>query len=387
MLKKLFILNVFLLALAQFSNISPLFGITQPKLYLFDFFIPLYALFGLLSFMLANKKIYLPKNLWIFVIFTIIAFTSLVPVFSQNTLDAFISAFLYLFRWIAYLLAAIVTYIAIKNKEFSTTFVYKVFIYSGVFLSLVGFVQLLVLPDFTVLDPLLGWDPHKNRIASTFFDPNFLGGFLVLLIILLLFKKDLFKDSARNQLLFLFFTTVFLTYSRSAWGMLSIVILFYGFKRSVWILVAAFLLVFSAYFAVPRIQTRIAGITDPSDSASLRLVSWQNTANIIQDNVFLGVGFNALKQAKIEYGFLNPDTETTHSASGTDSSFLLVLVTTGVVGFLIFISGFFLPAVSKPSFLSFALVGSLFLESQFVNSLFFPQIMFLWLSIYSLESS
>ena len=151
------------------------------------------------------------------------------------------------------------------------------------------------------------------------------------------------------------------------------------------LLLLAVCIMFLAYFAVPRVQTRISGVTDPADSAHFRLISWSNTLDIASDNLFLGVGYNSFRYAQKEYGVFDPGTVGGHSGAGSDSSFLLVLATTGIIGLIVFTLAYFFPIASSISNLTpyrLVLVASLvglFIESQFVNSLFYPQIMFLWL--------
>jgi len=164
------------------------------------------------------------------------------------------------------------------------------------------------------------------------------------------------------------------------------VLLLFGVLRSPKLLLVAFLAGFLAYFAVPRVQTRISGITDPDDSAKLRLVSWTHAVNIFSENPIFGVGFNLYRQAQERFGFFDyADSEGGHAGAGSDSSLLLVLATTGVVGFVLFlftnVSIFFksLKSLNTPVGLALAIsLFGLFLDSQFINSLFFPQIM-LWM--------
>jgi O-antigen ligase len=298
--------------------------------------------------------------------------------------DEFYRAFSYNFRWLFYLQAVNLLYNLIKIDMLEKATVIKSLLLSGVFLSLAGFIQLMVLPDFTVLDPALGWDPHKNRLASTFFDPNFTGGYLSLVLIYIFLMKDelttkFFQKKSLRFFFLLILAAIFLTYSRSTWGMLGIAILLYGWKHSGKIVLLAIFVAFLAYFAVPRIQTRVSGITDPADSAHFRLISWKNTLDIAKDNLVMGVGYNAFKQAQIEYGYLAPDARKEHSATGSDSSILLVLATTGVFGFVIFFVGYFLPFLSKKRWHYAVFLLPLFLQTQFINALFYPQIMFLWL--------
>jgi O-antigen ligase len=224
------------------------------------------------------------------------------------------------------------------------------------------------------------WDPHKNRLASTFFDPNFTGAYLVICATLL-FKYLHKKRRLALLSLLILILGIFLTFSRSSWAMFAFVILVYGLFRYRWLLLASLLLGFSAYFFVPRVQTRLSGATDPADSAHFRIISWNNTWTIAKDNLLTGVGFNAFRYSQRDYGFLDVDNFNKHSGAGSDSSLLFVLVTTGVFGLVVFLCGF--TEIFKTSgdnrLLLLAVVGGLFLHSLFVNSLFFPQIMFLWL--------
>ena len=162
--------------------------------------------------------------------------------------------------------------------------------------------------------------------------------------------------------------------------MLAIIVLVYGLLKYRWLLVISLLIGFSAYFFIPRVQTRISGTTDPADSARLRIVSWSNAWSIAEDNLLFGTGFNSFRYAQRDYGFLNPDTFEIHSGSGADSSLLFVLATTGIFGFILFFIGLIYPLFGslKSEVLSTgALLLGLLLHSQFVNSLFFPPIIYL----------
>jgi len=182
--------------------------------------------------------------------------------------------------------------------------------------------------------------------------------------------------------LFIFAVAIAFTFSRSTWAMLAISLAIIGFRHKK-LLILAILAGFLAYFAVPRIQTRISGITDPADSAHFRLISWKDTFEIARRNLWFGVGFNSFRYAQKEYGAFAPGSLGDHSGSGSDSSFLLVLATTGIFGFILFcISYLHCASLSQAT----PLMLGLFIHSQFVNSLFFPQIMFLWLVAISAAS-
>ncbi len=418
MLNLSFYITLLLLSLNQLVSVSKSEGM---NIYLFDIAIALFSFLGVVYFALVKKSLKIPKNSFLFGIFSVFAIASLV--FSFSTLeipaeDFVVSAF-YLFRFFSYLLSGVVVFNMMDKKLITKEKIFKAFIYSGVFLAVIGFIQLLVLPDFTVLDPELGWDPHKNRLASTFFDPNFVGAYFVICLVLLLEKffpekrkgdmdfqnlkhtedfakvSDEFPKPKKGDFIafLIIFTALVLTFSRSAWGMLGVAILLYGLFRSRVLLIAAFIVVFLAYFAIPRVQTRLSGITDPADSASLRLVSWRNALEIVKDNFWTGVGFNSYRYAQEEYGFLDIGEENVHSATGSDSSLLFVFATTGILGFLSYFLALIFPLFGasakkgERSLISASVILPLLLESQFINSLFYPQIMFLVFCVLFIDSS
>jgi len=97
----------------------------------------------------------------------------------------------------------------------------------------------------------------------------------------------------------------------------------------------------------------------------------------------IGVGFNTFRYAQQDYGIFEIGETGGNSGAGTDSSFLLVLATTGVFGFLIFLAGYLFPLFQKKNAFylpMLAAFSALFMQSQFINALFYPQILFLWLT-------
>lgn len=387
MLSLSFYITLLLLSLNQVGAVYKSGGM---NLYLFDIAVVAFSFYGMVYFLLVKKSFKIPKYAYLFIIFSLLALASWLLASSRLTFEKNIVSFFYLFRYFCYLLSGLVVFNMVDKGIMSKGRVFNAFLYSGLLIAVVGFVQLVLLPDFTVLDPELGWDPHKNRLASTFFDPNFVGAYFVLCLALLLERmypqKGFEKQKKVKKIDYLIFWIILvgllLTFSRSAWGMFGVVVLLYGVFRSRVLILGAIFMVFLTYFAIPRVQTRISGITDPADSASLRIASWKNTVSIIKDYFWTGVGFNSFRYAQEDYGFLTPDEGEIHSGAGSDSSLLFVFATTGILGFLVYLGGFVFSAVdtflrNKNGWLSVcSLLAGLLLESQFINSLFYPQIMF-----------
>jgi O-antigen ligase len=386
MIKYLFYTCVFALSLGQLTVV---YRMGESRVYLFDPLMALFAFVGFVYFLGIHKKLEIPRYFYLFLGFTLVAILSLA--FKIGALEAseLAVAGFYLLRWLVYLGAALVVYNLVSQNMMKLSEFLRVFLISGVFVAVAGFVQLILLPDFGVLDPSLGWDPHKNRLASTFFDPNFAGAYLTICLVLAAwaYEKSVIDKKSLVLVVLILLSALLLTFSRSSWGMAAVIVLIYGIFRYRLLLLMSLLLMLLAYFAVPRVQTRITGTTDPADSAHFRLISWKNTLDIAEDNLITGVGFNAFRYAQKEYGYLTPDTAGAHSGAGSDSSFLFVLATTGVFGFLLFAGGFLYRMVRNLQFREtgflavLAIFSGLLLHSQFVNALFYPQIMFLWLCL------
>jgi hypothetical protein len=383
MLKTLYFLCIVSLAFGQLVNLA---GQGDRGVYLYDILIGVFALYGLL-FLLKQKKLVIGKSYIYFLLFLLICVLSLVVSLFHYTVLELQTGIMYFLRYSCYIFAGLVVWNLVKMGLLTRKTIENSVIGLAIALTLFGFVQLVILPDFTVLDPVLGWDPHQNRLASTLFDPNFTG--IILAIGFLLCLKRLFdgengkKPGAGKVLIAILLAVgIFLTFSRSAWLATAVIVGIYGLVKSKTLLFLSLLLAFGAYFTVPRIQTRIAGATDPADSAQFRLVSWQNAWKISRDNLVTGVGFNNYKLVQQDYGFLTLDTVNTRSASGADSSLLFVLATTGIIGLIVYLVALFYPLVIyRHNTFYLSLLLCLILDSLFINSLFYPQVIFVYFSL------
>jgi O-antigen ligase len=373
--KLLLYLCILTLSLGQFSSISKGGGVS---LYFFDASIACFVVYGLFYLLVHKKSFVIPLFSTPFILFTLSALFSNILNLPKFAGEEVLTASFYLIRWVLYLMLGIVIFNLIKEKVITEKILEDLLLISSCFLVIAGIVQLVLIPDFEQANlTAFGWDPHKNRLASTFLDPNFLGAYLNISIFLLLWrhiKKGL--KVFEYVLLAFIFIGVILTFSRSAWLMLGVGVLLFGILKRPWWVVIGVVLAFLAYFAVPRVQTRISGVTDPSDSAQFRLISWENALDVFLDNPVIGVGYNTYRYVQKEYGYLTPDTVESHSGAGADSSLLYLLATTGIVGGLFFSLGLYFLTRNNNSLFYFALIISLVFESTFINSIFYPQILF-----------
>jgi len=101
-----------------------------------------------------------------------------------------------------------------------------------------------------------------------------------------------------------------------------------------------YLLIISLLFAIsipflPRNVSEAAKL-ERTYSIFAKFDDWKDTITIFKNKPVFGVGFNNICAAKIKY--LGKGNTESHACAGSDSSLLLVLATTGLVGFIIFIS-------------------------------------------------
>ncbi len=324
-----------------------------------------------------------------------IAFVSLVWAARDLVFAEILTASLYLVRFLEYALLFYLILDLVRDKKQIQKYV-KFILICALLLAFLGFLQYIFIPDFSGMAGKAGWDPHVKRLLSTWFDPNFIGGFFVLILSFILSFSLYTKRKRVRILLFalglIFFAALILTYSRSAFLALVAVIFVIGTLRSKKLLLIGCLALLLLVVFSGRLQARLVGAVELDITARHRINSWLSTLKIARDNLFLGVGFNAFKYAQIEYGTIG--LLGSHSDFGSDSTLLTVLVTTGIFGLLAYLwllgAGFkvcwrafrrgksnFEQALGLGMFSGLA---GLLIHSQFTNSLLYPHFMELfWL--------
>ena len=250
---------------------------------------------------------------------------------------------------------------------------------SGLGLAFLGLLQFIFLPNLGFLTNW-GWDPHYFRTASTFLDPNFLGAYFVLTLILLISLPDRLLPHLRFLAITVVYLALLTTFSRGAYlafltSFISLSFLRKSFRTGIFtiILFLGLLLAFSIYqkaVAQPR------GV-DRAQSAEFRFSTWQQGWQLFSSHPLLGVGFNAYKFALREYNLGDEQFLKSHGASTNDSSLLYVGATTGVVGLFSYLFFLFTMIRTGKPILIAGLFG-LIVQSFFANTLFYP-FLFLWL--------
>lgn len=352
----------------------------------------------------SNKKIYLlvKDNLGKgILIFTGIMILSLFSNISSLNIPQFIISGMYIVRWICYLL--VFFYVRESNHEYKNK-VKKVMQITGIVFVIAGYLQVFY---FNSLKSLfyLGWDEHMYRFFSVFLDPNYSGIFMVLFLLFIFGKRmEMPINPLTKTKLFLSIITAFtvggiiLTFSRSAYVSLfsasAIILFLIGKKRWIFAIFGIMLvvaIVLSQRFYIENINPF------RSFSSKERLSSMKQSVEIFLHKPFLGVGFNAYRYSQLRYGFKQQaNINTSHADSGTDNSFLFVLVTTGLVGFTAYCIMFvilmkyiyksFIKKRHIYSAVAFSSIIALATGSFFINALFFPPLMiWMWALLGTME--
>ncbi|RJQ38910.1 O-antigen ligase domain-containing protein [Candidatus Microgenomates bacterium] len=309
----------------------------------------------------------------------------------------FLIALSYIVRWVLYACL----YFVIRN--FDSSFKKRIpflMIASSATVIIIGFIQLFFYPNLRNLY-YLGWDEHLYRMFSSFLDPNFAGVYFVLSFLLLLeFNlKYLFEKRKKLQILFLTLlvinlSAIFLTYSRSALFALvagTFTFLFLKKKKKfIFVLISIIIIAFiilSKNFNIENLNLLRTA------SSKARIDSSLNAIKIIKENPILGVGFNAYRYAQIKYGFRGGEQAfKSHADAGTDNSFLFILATTGVIGFIsyLYLGKKISEALYKTAdknkdmkaitIVAFSSLAAVTIASLFINALFYIFIMeWIWI--------
>jgi len=283
---------------------------------------------------------------------------------------------LYLIRLIAYFYFGIYVWNFVKKKKDNKKLLMDSLFALSIVSAFFGWLQFFILPDIRPFF-VWGWDLHFLRIVGTFLDPTFLGLIIVFGLILSIYRC-IDNWNPRNILftLFLLISLAF-TYSRASYlafitAILAIIFFEKKFKKLLFLAAGLILIA----FILPTSRNRSIELFR-TFSAIAKVENYQSTLKIFSKSPVFGIGYNNMCMAYQKYiGFQD---FSSHACSGSDSSLLFVLATTGVIGFMIFIFSIWKIIKSLPKNRNFLVLGASFLalmvHGLFSNSMFYPWIM------------
>jgi O-antigen ligase len=293
-------------------------------------------------------------------------------------------ASLYLLRFVAGSCLIITGYIIARSNYLGNLLTLMIIGGAGVAVS--ALVQYLIFP---YLGPITvsGWDPHLYRAVGSFLDPGFTGIILVFALLSVGLSRKLINlpRNTWSLLMGLFYITLALTYSRASYisflvGFGIVALRYKAFRWFAKLLVVMFVTI----LLLPRPSGEGVRL-ERENSFRARIENWSHTLKIASRYPIFGVGYNTFRFAQEKEGYLKPG-EDNHAASGSDSSWLLILATTGITGTTIF-SLFIYKIIrqislhySELSLITISSLAGLFIHAWFLNSLFYPWVL-AWISL------
>lgn len=409
----LFLLAFILLApvTGEFWHI-PFFGF---ELLPSDILIPVFFILWVLDKWKNDRKLRLGKIGKVIVFFGFAAVLTYLLNAFRFPLQEMLVAGTYLGRFLMYVILSLITFDLLKRDPSGRTLKVALgsMMLSAVMISFLGFLQLKYFPSFLELGlDVEGWDPHIGRLLSTWFDPNFVGGYLafilgITLALMLYFwhQKKITWAGILVAISVVGLLALYYTFSRSGYLALLFTIGLLAFLKSPRLLLAAIILALLGFTFSPRVQERVTEAFESGKAfigfnseyaldptARLRVESWGYALDIIQDYSLIGAGFGRYAYETVQRGYKLPSD---HDVGGSDSSLLTLWATTGIVGLLSYLAIGFVAAVQgirrawkKKDFQSYlaagllASFGGVMAHSVFVNSLFYALMMgTLWVGL------
>lgn len=329
------------------------FGINFP---LFDLAILFLAFSNFLLFSKQKKKFSHPY-LFYFLVFNLSSLLLNYLIYQYFSL----SSIFYFIR-----LVALFSLLIFNTQIFQYSLFNKLFNLSILSTVIFGLIQYFFWPNFTYFDSL-NWDPHLYRLVGTYFDPTFTGLIFLFFIISLYFSK--LNTSIKYPFLVIAYLAMALTYSRSTLLAFFITFTFIFFKNNSFkkILYISLLCLFTILL-LPRKEGEGTKL-ERTSSIRAKIENYQKGISHFKKSPIFGVGYNNISLSRSDQNPLS------HANNGYDSSLLTLLVGTGLIGFIIFLTAT-KTILKNANLYQKSLVISLFTHSLFANSLLYPWILF-----------
>jgi hypothetical protein len=371
-MRHLILINLLLFSSGQIAALNRSGGL---NIYLFDILV-IISNFVIFGYLLNRGKFKINFPLLSFILF--ILFTLLITILQIYYFD-FLSQFLilsYLLRFSSYFFFGYFVYILVLNNLVSKEDLKRILTINFWFITALNALQLVFLNNLSEL-ARFGWDPHINRLAGSFLDPNFMAFYLCLYFIL---NRYFLKN---NYIEYIAIISIFLTVSRN--GILTfLIILLLSTKITIKKIIYFFLIFSLLLLLVPQVFNRFTQFSDSNDSSYQRLISWNEGLKVANFSNFWGIGFNNYRNSAEFYKINSGQELVKNSANSVDSSLLFILITTGVFGLVVFVIHLIsFTFQNKLIWQNVVLLVGLLFNSLFINSLFYPQTcLFLYLILF-----
>jgi len=363
---KLIYLIFFSLSLGQFGRLSFLNQLVNVNLH--DILIFLFILSVTLRYRMRLLQ-FIKKDKHTLLVITAFSFSLVIGSWNFNVFQNLIG-FLYLSRLVMYLIFFLCLNFWKKQEREIDRILMSGFYFFVVMIILFGLGQYLLYPNLRNLY-YLGWDPHQFRIFATFFDTTTAGVIFAMTVTYLLAKpgKHVVKAVAAVS-----FILMLLTYSRVTF--ISFIISSIHFLKTR-ISLKYMSLLFTIFVGLLVLLPRPFGEGVKLErlfTVYSRTEDINQGLQLFSKSPLLGVGYNRIGFFKDK----NDGKFPSHATFGFSSSYIIILASAGIVGFIAFllwlVNLFRKGSSVSKTILILILVASLFdnvILNSFVMTLFF----------------
>jgi len=234
-------------------------------------------------------------------------------------------ALLYLVRVVLHVLFGIYLFVLVKRKKYIGVLLPKFMLVFSIALLLVTAIQFVFYPNFWGLYKF-GWDPHLYRASAIYLDIFIAAALYGLLAFYWYFKN-------KKVLASLFVIALVLSFSRSAYVAFVIGLFYIFIVQKKWKELLVSLTVFILFVIFVPKPFGEGGNLLRTSSIKSRIIDYNLGITLWKKKPLFGFGYNRIRFAKEKLNLISVD-DRSHSLSAFHSSFLVILVTTGIVGFL-----------------------------------------------------
>ncbi len=382
MIKFFIILIFFLLSLGQLGRIS--FLGQQVNFYLYEIAVVALVLTLLTAYRLQPIISFMKKYPAMLFFFFLMLFSFLLRYTYYSFQENFI-AFLYFLRFFTYVCLFIYLARYWQDQKKSNTVVQSGILVLSSITIVFSLTQYFLYPDLRNLF-YLGWDPHLYRTFGVFFDTSISAALYGILLFYFVIKREKLRlpSIIYDTFVGIFIILGLLTYSRGFYIASLLTFSYYYIRQKQYLgFFVIFILFTGSLFLLPKQFGEGVNLLRRF-SVTSRLRDDQTAISIWQKNPLLGIGYNRIRYEKERLGVIDRTTEDiTHAGASFHSSFLIVLVTTGILGLISFL--FLLWQLAKISLFSTYLTLFLSLFSLWDNILLHPFILMLFFLLLSRE--
>jgi len=324
MFDSLLLTSIFISLLAgQFTRIELINALANVYVHEFLLLIFTTASIGRFGF-LPIRNSFKSKRMVIFLSLLLISFLMSIREFTvfQNTI-----AVLYSARIILYMLFGIYLFNLVKSKKNMKILLFRLIYTFSSLLLIITAIQYVFFPNFWGLYAF-GWDPHLYRASAVYLDV-FIAAALYGLLALFWFVKK------QRVLSFLFTAALILSFSRSAYMAFVLSLLYFFIAQKKWKELLISLSLFALFVVLVPKPFGEGGNLLRTSSIKSRVLDYKLGITLWQKKPLFGFGYNRIRFAKEQLNLASVD-DRSHSLSSFHSSFLIILVTTGIAGFISF---------------------------------------------------